>query len=573
VTVERFISRLTSAGFKAKQEGQGFRAQCPAHGGEGLNMTVRPHAEGGVVCTCHSHQCPRQAIAEALGLTMNDLVAESGESRPEKRETVYPYRDEEGAVLFEVVREDGGPDGKKIWQRRPGQTKGGLGDVRRVLYDLPELLATEPGGVVAIVEGEKCCEALGKRGVTATTNPHGAGKWRQEFTDWLKAKLPGRRFVIFPDHDEQGHKHAEEVYHSLRRAGLKVKTALMEGLKPKEDVADWLKTHTDADLQAILYPAGTGAAGEIDAADLLAKTFDPLRWPIRSLLPEGLAIFAGPSKACKSLALLRDRDRGRLRRPGVRADRGGARPGAVSGARGQRAAAAGADPQSAARRADAARADAQGRRRLGGRRLRGIRRGLDRPERRGPADHRGRAAEDPPGAGQGRLRIRPGLRYPRRAAAALPGPPDRHAGRPPHPEDEGRGPLRHDLAGSTAIQGAADTLLALMRVRGEEDATLHVTGRDVNSDGLALRWDDQECGWRLLGKAADNKLSSERTKILKLLRDAKTDLGPAEISGALSMNPGAVRYLLGQMVEDGQITKSHYGRYTMTQVQKMTRYE
>jgi hypothetical protein len=129
------------------------------------------------------------------------------------------------------------------------------------------------------------------------------------------------------------------------------------------------------------------------------------------------------------------------------------------------------------------------------------------------------------------------------------------------------------ISGSTAIQGAADTLLALMRVRGEEDATLHVTGRDVNSDGLALRWDDQECGWRLLGKAADNKLSSERTKILKLLRDAKTDLGPAEISGALSMNPGAVRYLLGQMVEDGQITKSHYGRYTMTQVQKMTRYE
>jgi 5S rRNA maturation endonuclease (ribonuclease M5) len=572
VTVERFISRLTSAGFKAKQEGQGFRAQCPAHGGEGLNMTVRPHAEGGVVCTCHSHQCPRQAIAEALGLTMNDLVAESGESRPEKRETVYPYRDEEGAVLFEVVREDGGPDGKKIWQRVPGRQKGGLGDVRRVLYDLPELLATEPGGVVAIVEGEKCCEALGKRGVTATTNPHGAGKWRQEFTDWLKAKLPGRRFVIFPDHDEQGHKHAEEVYHSLRRAGLKVKTALMEGLKPKEDVADWLKTHTDADLQAILYPAGTGAAGEIDAADLLAKTFDPLRWPIRNLLPEGLAIFAGPSKACKSWLCCEI---------GIAVVSGGRVFGQIEVERGQVLYLALEDSE----------------RRLQ-ERIRKVLRGEPMP--RGLTlkvdvgsvgggfeeyveDWIGRNAEARLIIVDVLQKIRPApdkgvseyvQDYDTLAVLQRLCRDHRIAMLVVHHTRKMKAEDPYDMiSGSTAIQGAADTLLALMRVRGEEDATLHVTGRDVNSDGLALRWDDQECGWRLLGKAADNKLSSERTKILKLLRDAKTDLGPAEISGALSMNPGAVRYLLGQMVEDGQITKSHYGRYTMTQVQKMTRYE
>ena len=76
MTPQQFVERLRRQGYQVRDVGSEIRAQCPAHQGEDLNMTVRPHPEGGTVCTCHSHHCTRQAIAEAVGLTMDDLVAE-----------------------------------------------------------------------------------------------------------------------------------------------------------------------------------------------------------------------------------------------------------------------------------------------------------------------------------------------------------------------------------------------------------------------------------------------------------------------------------------------------------------
>ena len=54
-----------------------------------------------------------------------------------------------------------------------------LDGVRPVLYSLPELLKTD---VVYIVEGEKDVNNLRRTGLTATCNPGGAGKWREEST-------------------------------------------------------------------------------------------------------------------------------------------------------------------------------------------------------------------------------------------------------------------------------------------------------------------------------------------------------------------------------------------------------
>ncbi len=124
------------------------------------------------------------------------------------------------------------------------------------------------------------------------------------------------------------------------------------------------------------------------------------------------------------------------------------------------------------------------------------------------------------------------------------------------------------ISGSTAIQGAADTIIALMRIRGEKDATLHFTGRDVEGDALALQWDEQDCGWRLLGKAKDHRMSSERTAILEFLSTADDEMGPSDIAAAVGKSVTSVRYLLGQMVAYGAIKKASYGKYTMTEMQK-----
>ena len=52
--------------------------------------------------------------------------------------------------------------------------------------------------------GEKDVDNLVQLGLTATTNPMGAGKWQESYSEILK----GANVVILPDNDEPGRNHA-----------------------------------------------------------------------------------------------------------------------------------------------------------------------------------------------------------------------------------------------------------------------------------------------------------------------------------------------------------------------------
>ena len=126
-------------------------------------------------------------------------------------EATYDYCDEAGKLLFQVVRF---PD-KQFRQRIPASNGHGpwewkLGDTRRVLYRLPELLAADESVTVYIVEGEKDVETMRRSGYLATCNPHGAGKWG--VVAELAAKvLKGCDIVVIADNDEKGRTHARGV--------------------------------------------------------------------------------------------------------------------------------------------------------------------------------------------------------------------------------------------------------------------------------------------------------------------------------------------------------------------------
>jgi len=111
----------------------------------------------------------------------------------------YDYHDADGALRYQVVRY---PD-KGFTQRRP-DGKGGwlynLDGVTRLLYRLPELLATGPDTPVYVVEGEKDVNTLRALGLVATTNSEGAGKWRAECNRYFV----GRQVAIVPDNDTAG---------------------------------------------------------------------------------------------------------------------------------------------------------------------------------------------------------------------------------------------------------------------------------------------------------------------------------------------------------------------------------
>ena len=147
----------------------------------------------------------------------------------------YPYHDEGGELLFEVVRFDP----KDFRQRQPDGNGGwiwSLKGVEPVLYRLPVLVAAADGAPVFIVEGERDCDRLAAQGLLATCNPGGAGKWRADYAGSLRGKLP----VLLPDNDAPGWSHATQVKASLRRAGIAAAILKLPGLPEKGDVSDWL---------------------------------------------------------------------------------------------------------------------------------------------------------------------------------------------------------------------------------------------------------------------------------------------------------------------------------------------
>lgn len=145
----------------------------------------------------------------------------------------YTYTDEQGAPLYLVERWEKTEDGEKLKefvQHVPGGTS--LGDVRRVLYNLPAVMKSQ---AVYLVEGEKDCETLAKLGLVATTNSGGAKFWKPEFD----AMLQGKDVVIISDNDEVGKKRGTDLYARLEGVAKSVRIAVVSDL-PKGDVTDYL---------------------------------------------------------------------------------------------------------------------------------------------------------------------------------------------------------------------------------------------------------------------------------------------------------------------------------------------
>jgi hypothetical protein len=121
-----------------------------------------------------------------------------------------------------------------------------------------------------------------------------------------------------------------------------------------------------------------------------------------------------------------------------------------------------------------------------------------------------------------------------------------------------------EVSGSNGLTGAADTILVLRRDRTEADATLLITGRDVEEQELALRFDPSKGAWRIIGTAAEYGLSKQRREILTILQDAGMPMKPAEIAKELGKQKAddALRQTLRRMVDDGQLVSKN-GDYSV----------
>jgi putative DNA primase/helicase len=222
-----------------KRSGEGWTAKCPAHDDQRNSLSISKGDGGRQLLYCHAG-CSFEEITTALSSEhlCGKIVAE------------YDYKDESGTLLYQVVRYFP----KDFRQRRPSGRgyEWRLNGTRRVPYHLPELLASESNAKVFIAEGEKDCDNLSKLGIIATTNVGGAGKWGGEYSEYLR----GHKVVIIPDNDEPGHKHAEQVAHSLSGIAASIKIIELPGLPQKGDMSDWLDAGgTVEQLNAIVESA------------------------------------------------------------------------------------------------------------------------------------------------------------------------------------------------------------------------------------------------------------------------------------------------------------------------------
>ena len=108
------------------------------------------------------------------------------------------------------------------------------------------------------------------------------------------------------------------------------------------------------------------------------------------------------------------------------------------------------------------------------------------------------------------------------------------------------------VQGTLGTAAAADTIIVVKRARGEADATLHITGRDVVEQELALRFAPEIGTWELLGDADEYALGKTRKEIIDAIR-AHGPSGPKQVSEVTGIDHETAKKAMQRMFRDGQL--------------------
>lgn len=267
----------------------GLYAHCTR---EDLAGAIKPDRDG----LSYAHRlyglC-RCGMTHGDPLPPNLAIIGSKAKRGRKEIARYSYQDESGAELYHVRRYEP----KAFYPYLPGAETPALGDVRRVPYRLPDLLAADPDVMIFVVEGEKDADALADLGLVATTSQGGAGQARQWLDADFTAAFAGRPVAILPDNDHDGRRFATTAAEGLRATARAVKIVALPDLPPKGDVSDWLAAGgTPDDLIALFADAEPAPAARtlptLDADERHLPRIVPLAWDALSAANDPPRLFS-----------------------------------------------------------------------------------------------------------------------------------------------------------------------------------------------------------------------------------------------------------------------------------------
>ena len=283
----------------ARRSGPGFTAKCPAHEDCHQSLSVAD-GDSAVVVKCFAG-CDFDSIVQAAGVDPKELFPMDEPQKRDRPLCEYEYTDEHGDRLFKVSRYEG----KKFVQSRweAGAWTFGLNGTRRVPYRLREVLeGIANDRTIFLVEGEKDVETLRANGFVATTSPGGANGWKGEYAGFFR----GARVAVLPDNDPPGNLYAAAVVKSLTPVAKNVRIVRLPGLPAKGDVTDWFAAGKTVDEFKAEVKGQKKAEGLalVSAKGLREKVFADVKWVIPNLLPEGLCILSGDPKMGKSFLAL-----------------------------------------------------------------------------------------------------------------------------------------------------------------------------------------------------------------------------------------------------------------------------
>jgi hypothetical protein len=248
ITYDEFLKLIPGT---QKKAGKGVLVLCPAHNDHNPSLWITPsdNPDFTLDFSCQAN-CEKEAILKALNLTWDNIRINHNGHKPDTKphreiETIYKYV-KDGKLIFEVVR----TNPKGFFQRHPdgkGDYINNLQGVETCLYQHDEIInAIERGDLIFLPEGEKDADSLWERGLPATTNPGGAGKWLESWTGTLK----GARIVNLQDNDKTGKEFALQKLNSLYGKVNSLKLVELPAVNNTiKDITDWFNAgHETAEL-------------------------------------------------------------------------------------------------------------------------------------------------------------------------------------------------------------------------------------------------------------------------------------------------------------------------------------
>jgi len=535
-----------------RQTPSGWEARCPGpnhqHDDRHPSLSIGLGNDGRVLLKCFAG-CALEDIVSRLGLKTRDLF-------PQVVDNVrrINYRLKSNGQLHAVhVREEHGEE-KKMWWERPDGQRGlnGTHTADLPLYGVDDLPAD---GVVIVTEGEKSAQALLDAGAIAVGTVTGASGTPSEST---LRPLQGRVVWLWPDNDQQGLEHMQRISRLIQPEPVLLHWA---DAPPKGDAADFLAGGGKVTDIGLLRPASPprDEHSVITLDQLMRVEFPMIRWAVPQVLPAGLFLMAGKPKLGKSTFWLNvglDIARGTPVLGKIPAERGAVLILAL---------------EESARRLQGRAAQMLGdarppstltlatkwpRQDQGG--MTELATWLEHAENprlvvidtlkrfQPPQETRGKRLFD---VDYDSVIGLTELAMTYNIAVILVG----HTNKT-DPED----PM--DLiSGTLGLSAAADGVMVMKRERGQATASLFVTGRDVEEQDLALKRDDDDLSWTLLGDTAKYQMSQERFSLLDVI-EQQPGMKPGEIADALGWLVRRVRRLLFDMVHAGQV-RLRDGRY------------